>query len=202
VSANIVNIYLDVAIGILEFIILFVFFLKTEKYSSFNFIYYYYLIVAPCYGLMKFFKIIQSPKLNIDPTQMDSSGTVNTQSPIDKKSQVLQLFQILFGSLLIISPTLVELISGILSTIVKYTATKNISNYDMYIVHFIPALLGIVILCLKEINTTHLSNRSDGLSKPYILFAIMLDVSGGIALNTLILISGSLIGLSICNSLG
>jgi hypothetical protein len=88
---------------------------------------------------------------------------------------------------------------GVISIITKYTLTKNVSANDLYIVHFTTALLSVAPLCLKEINSFSPSDVLDNTQNNYILFFIVLSTLVGIAVNTLVLISGGLIGLNICN---
>ncbi len=211
---EIANVYSDMGIGIIEFLALLIFFIKTKKYSAFNCSYYYYLIAAPCYVFLYLVKIILFPKSNIDPTQIDSSGTENPVLPLDRKSQILEVLQMVLVSPILILPTLIELMCGSLSTLAKYTLIKNPSLDDIYIIHSIPALLGIALLCLKnfketkdclkelkETNGILLNNGLGDLYSHYITVAIMFDVSIGVALNTLMLMCGSFIGLNICNYL-
>jgi hypothetical protein len=206
-GVNNTSIYIDIVLGIIEFILLFIYFVKTEEYATFRCSYYYYLIAAPCFWLMKIFQIILFPRSTIDPTQLDFTESDNIELSINRRSQVLQLIQLPFVSLLIILPTLIELIFGIISTIVKYTVTKNVSANDLYIIHFTTALLSVTPLCLKEIKSISPIDKSfysigtlNDDQKNYIFFFIVLSALAGIAVNTLVLISGGLIGWNICNS--
>jgi hypothetical protein len=208
-GVNNTSIYIDIILGIVEFILLFIYFVKTEEYATFRFSYYYYLIAAPFFWLLKIFQIILFPKLSVDPTQLDFAQSDNIELPINRKSQILQLFQLLFLSLPIILPTLIELIFGVTSTISKYTLAKNVSVNDLYIIHFTTALLSIVPLCLKEIKICLKEIKSfspididilDDSQINYIVFFVVLSTLVGIAVNTLVLISGGLIGWNICNS--
>jgi hypothetical protein len=200
-GVNSANIYIDTIIGIAEFVLLLGFFIKTDKYLVFQFSYYYYLIVSPCLGLVELSKIILSPRLNIDKTQMDFISSDDSKLSANRRSQVLEIFQLLLLSLPSISPTLIELIFGIISVIIKYNLTKDISVNDIYLIHFTPTLLSVAPLCLKEIKSYFLGNvLLDNVYNPYIFFSITLSTLIAIGLNTLVLIGGGLIGLSICNS--
>jgi hypothetical protein len=205
-DVNNTNIHIDTILGIVEFILLFIYFVKTEEYAAFRFSYYYYLIAAPCFWLLKIFQIILFPRSSIDPTQLDFAESDNIELSIHRKSQILQLFQLLFLSLPIVLPTLIELIFGVTSTIAKYTLTRNVSANDLYIIHFTTALLSVVPLCLKEIKICLKEIKSfspidilDDSQINYIILFVVLSTLVGIAVNTLVLISGSLIGWNICN---
>jgi hypothetical protein len=205
-DVNNTSIYIDIILGIVEFILLFIYFVKTEEYATFWFSYYYYLIAAPCFWLLKIFEIILFPRSSIDPTQIDFTKSDNIELSINRGSQVLKLFQLAFVSLLMILPTLIELILGVMSIVTKYTLTKNVSVNDLYIIHFTTALLSVAPLCLKEIKSFDSIDKSfdsidilDDSQINYMVFFILLSTLVGIAVNTLVLISGSLIGWNICN---
>jgi hypothetical protein len=199
-DANNINICTDIVLGLIEFLLLLIYFSKTGEYSSFQIGYYYYLIAAPCFGLLELVKIIIFSKSNVDLTQLDLAESDNTELSINRKYQIVLLFQMLLASLIIISPTLIELILGAISTLVKYALTKNVSVNDLYIIHFTSAFLGLVPLYLKELKSLPPDIILDNPQKTYIFFGIVLLTLVGIALNTLVLISGSLIGLNICNN--
>jgi hypothetical protein len=199
-DANSTNICIDLILGVVEFVLLLIYFLKTEEYTTFRIVYYYYLILAPCFGVLEFIKIIFSSKSNFDPTKADFTELNNIEVSINRNSQILQLFQMLLASLLVILPTLIEFILGATSIIIKYALTKNVSANDLYIIHFTPVFLSIVPLCLKEIKSFPPDNILDNAQKTYVFFGIVLFTLVGIALNTLVLVSGGLIGLNICNN--
>jgi hypothetical protein len=106
-SVNNTSTYVDIILGIVEFILLFIYFVKTEEYSTFRFSYYYYLVAAPCFWLLKMFEIILFPKSSIDPTQIDLAESDNIELSINRKSEILQLIQLPFLSLLLVLPTLI-----------------------------------------------------------------------------------------------
>ena len=196
-NANNANIYIDIILGITEFLLLSAYFVKTDNYETFRFSYYYYLIIAPCFGLLEFIKIIFSTQSNIDIDRIDIA---ESELPMNRKSQILQLFQLSFASLFLMLPTLIELIIGAVSTLVKYALTKDVSANDLYVIHFTPAFLSVIPLCLKEIKGLSLDNILDNTQKTYIFFCTLPFTLIGITINTLVLISGGLIGLNICNN--
>jgi hypothetical protein len=205
-DTNNTSIYIDIIIGIVEFILLFIYFVKTEEYAAFQFSYYYYLIAAPCFWFLKIFQIILFPRSSIDPTQLDAESD-NIELSINVKSQILQLVQLPFVSLLLILPTLIELTFGVVSIIAKYTLTENISANDLYIIHFTTAILSVVPLCLKDIKSFYAIDKSfysidilDDSQISYIILFTVISTLVGIAVNMLVLILGSLIGRNICNS--
>jgi hypothetical protein len=147
------------------------------------------------------FKIIFTPRSSIDITQANFISLNNSDLSINRRSQALELFQLLLLSLPIVSPTLIELISGILFIFAKYTLTENVSTNDIYLIHSIPTFLGLTPLCLKEIKSSSRSHvLLEDIWNPYVYFGIVLNTLICIGLNTLVLISGGLIGLSICNN--
>jgi hypothetical protein len=188
---NSTNIYADIILGILEFAVLVMFFMKTEKYSTFQPSYYYYLLVFPCLGLLKIFEIIVFPKANIDPTQVDFVSSNNSQLSTNRRSQILELLQLPFLSLPIILPTCIELLTGIISIVLKFILTKSVAIDDLYVIHYIPAILSLAPLYSKQVQDYLPSNMVNSIYNPYNFV--------GIGLNTLVLITGGLIGLNICN---
>ncbi len=87
-----------------------------------------------------------------------------------------------------------------MSIITKYALTENVSANDLYVIHFTTAFLAVVPFCLKEIKGSPPDNILDNAQKTYIYFWTVLFTLVGIAINTLVLISGGLIGLNICNN--
>ncbi len=193
------NLYVDITLGITGFLLLLIYFINTEEYAVFRLVYYYYLIAAPCFGLLKLSEITLFAKSNIDLSQI-SLAESDTERSINRKSEIIILFQMLLVSLLIILPTLIELVIGAMSIITKYALTENVSVNDLYVIHFTTAFLAVVPLCLKEIKDSSPDNILDNAQKTYIYFWTVLFTLVGIAINTLVLISGGLIGLNICNN--
>jgi membrane protease YdiL (CAAX protease family) len=185
-----ISIYTDLLLGILEFAILVIAFGKTENYSSFQGSYYYYLVIAPIYGLSYLFKIAFWPIANSDPTQDDQSLAADNQSTTRRCPHLLVFLRLLFLSLPLILPTVAELVIGIISIFIKFAVTKSASVNDLYVIHYSPVILSVIPLYLVIIRNQLPIKAIENIYEPYNFV--------GIAINTFVLLIGGWLGLNIC----
>jgi hypothetical protein len=181
----------DFLLGILEFLILLIILEKTENYSSFQFSYYYYLVIAPFFGLVYLLKIIFWPISNLDATQDSHCRSADGGFTPNRSSQLLGLFQLLRLSLPNVFPIAIELVMGVTLITIKFFVTQNASINDLYLINYTPLLISILPLYLAGIHGQLSSKAIESIYNPYNFV--------GIILNTLVLLTGGLLGFNICN---
>ncbi len=181
------DLFLDVFLGLLEFIVLVVFFKETKNYLMFQISYYYYLMAAPFFWIGSFIEILFSPETScISP--LDDIPLNDPKITANRYSQISDLFELLLLSLPNILPIVLELTVGAILIIIKYAIIKRISIDDLYLIHYMPLIISIIPLYITKLYSYIPIEAEKYIYDPYNFI--------GVILNTLFLIAGGLLGLS------
>jgi hypothetical protein len=161
------SLILDLSLGLLETVIILVVLIRTDKYSCFSLFYYYLWIISP-------FLLVFSLK---------AEKLLQEEADQEQPSKISFFLAVV---LLTISPTIVELMCGALSSIIKFSVAKNLSIDDLYVINYTPALVSVIPLYLSKIERHMPITMIDSLYDPYNFT--------GIIINSIVLLVGGLGG--------
>jgi hypothetical protein len=181
----------DLLLGTLEFGLLVWMLWKAESYAVLECSYYYYLLVAPFFVFGYCLRIIFLPIANVDLTQEDHYLTDDGRFAPSRLTQLQKLSKLILLAWPVVLPTFIELAIGIISVVIKYAVTQQVSMNDLYLIHYTPMVLSIVPLYGKQLCSQLPSKAITSIYDPYNFV--------GITINILVLLIGGRIGLDICH---